>query len=97
MVGTTYIDNMYLRPGLNNFTLRAKISQSPVLSALSKKPYCEQDGLLPFQLSGKDVVNNGEHLTYYSDALAAGNQTIDIPIGADLERDYSAFKVKCSS
>lgn len=99
MVGTTYMDNMVLRPGLNNFTMHANISQAPVLSALGKKPYCEQDGLLPFQLSGKEVINNGEHLSYYADALGSGNQTVDIPIGADLVRDYpTLFKsISCSS
>jgi hypothetical protein len=95
MVGTTYIDDMVLRPGLNNFTMHANIEQKPVLTALGKKPYCEQNGTLPFQLSGKAVVNNGEHLSYYADALASGNQTVDIPIGTDLARDYN-YKISCS-
>ncbi|OIW35653.1 hypothetical protein CONLIGDRAFT_66848 [Coniochaeta ligniaria NRRL 30616] len=87
-VGTTYMDNMVLRPGLNNFTTHANISQSAVLNALQMKPYCDQGGLLPFQLTGKDVVNNGQHLPYYAHALGAANQTIDIPIGFDLKRDH---------
>lgn len=95
-VGTTYMDNMILRPGLNNFTMHANISQGPVLAALTKKPYCENDGLLPFQLTGKQVTNNGEHLQYYADALGSANQTVDIPIGFDLERDLKPFKVSCA-
>jgi len=88
-VGTTFIDNMVLVPGLNNFTLKANISQGAVLDALQRKPYCENGGNIPFQLSGKDVVNFGQHLTYYSDALGAANQTVTIPIGADLKRDHN--------
>jgi len=87
-VGVTYIDNMVLRPGLNNFTLHASISQAVTLETLQQKPYCESGGLIPVQLSGKDVVNNGQHLAYFAHALGSGNQTVDIPIGADLKRDH---------
>ncbi|KAB5581056.1 hypothetical protein GE09DRAFT_948954 [Coniochaeta sp. 2T2.1] len=86
-VGMTYMDNMVLRPGDNNFTLHANISQNAVLDALQLKPFCENGGLLPFELTGKDVVNHGHNLTYYSHALGAGNQTVEIPIGFDLKRD----------
>lgn len=85
-IGTVFIDNMLLRPGLNNFTMRATIDQGPVLKALGQKPYCENGGQLPFQLSGKDVVNNGQRLSYYADALASGNQTVTIDIGGDLKK-----------
>ncbi|KAJ9138271.1 hypothetical protein NKR19_g7907 [Coniochaeta hoffmannii] len=87
-VGVTYMDNMVLRPGLNTFNIHASISQGAVVNALQLKPYCEQGGLLPFELTGKDVVNKGQHLTYYSQALGAANQTVDLPIGFDLKRDH---------
>lgn len=87
-VGTTFMDNMVLRPGLNNYTMHANISQDAVLNALQMKPYCEQGGLLPFELTGKDVVNNGQHLLYYAHALGAANQSVSIPIGEDLKRDH---------
>lgn len=83
------MDNMILRPGLNNFTMHANISQSAVLEALQLKPYCENGGMLPFELTGLAVVNNGQHLSYYADALGAANQTVDIPLGFDLKRDYN--------
>lgn len=90
-VGITYMDNMILRPGLNNFTMHAKINQSDVLNALQEKPYCENGGTIPVQLSGLDVVNNGQHLPYYSDSLGVANQTVDIPIGFDLKRDQGVI------
>jgi hypothetical protein len=89
------MDNMVLRPGLNNYTIHANISQGDVVEALQNKPYCENGGLLPFQLQGLDVVNNGQHLTYYADALGAANQTVDIPVGADLARDNNGLRFNC--
>jgi hypothetical protein len=83
------MDNMVLRPGDNTFNLHANISQGEVLEALQTKPFCEQGGMLPFELTGKDVVNKGQHLSYYSDALGAANQTVDLPIGFDLKRDQN--------
>ena len=80
-VGTVFIDNLTLRPGNNEYKMRASINNGPVITALGKKPYCEQGGILPFQIRGKSVVNNGQALPYFADALAANNQTVNIPIG----------------
>ncbi|KAK4127041.1 hypothetical protein N657DRAFT_187789 [Parathielavia appendiculata] len=80
-VGTVYIDNLTLRPGMNEYTMRATISNADVIEVLGQKPYCENGGVLPFQIRGKSVVNNGQPLPYFADALAAHNQTVDIPIG----------------
>ncbi len=74
---------MTLRPGLNNFSMRAEISQLPVLSAISEKPYCET-GVLPFELRGKTVVNHGQPLPYFATALAAANQSVPINLTAPL-------------
>jgi len=52
-----------------------------VIDALGKKPYCEENGVLPFQIRGKKVVRNGQSLPYFANALAAYNQTVKIPIG----------------
>lgn len=83
------MDNMFLRPGLNNFTMHANISQNAVLAALAQKPYCETGGILPFELTGLDVINHGQHLSYYSTALSSANQTVDIDIAGSLKRDFN--------
>lgn len=93
-VGTTYMDNMILRPGLNNFSIAANISQGAVLNALQEKPYCQNGGVLPFQLTGKSVVNHGQELSYYAQALAAANQSVTLPIGADLKQDNITLSCK---
>jgi len=87
-VGNVYVDDIVLvSGGLNNFTIAANISQAPVLSALGLQPYCSNGGELPFQLQGSNVINHGQYLAYYANALAAGNQTVLLPIGADLKKD----------
>ncbi|KAK3680448.1 hypothetical protein B0T22DRAFT_62391 [Podospora appendiculata] len=85
-VGTVYIDDLTLIPGDGNvFDMRATIENTPVLNTVQEKPYCE-DGNVPFQLRGKNVTNHGQYLSYFADALAAGNQTIEINIGDSIEK-----------
>ncbi|KAK7731035.1 hypothetical protein SLS53_008906 [Cytospora paraplurivora] len=93
-VGTVYIDNMKLAPGLNNYSMRANITQSPVLDAIQQKPYCES-GVLPFQLQGLNVTNHGQYLPYYAVALGSTNQSVDIDVGAALSA--LGVTVQCSN
>ncbi|KAL1840800.1 hypothetical protein VTJ49DRAFT_7699 [Mycothermus thermophilus] len=88
-VGTIFLDNITLRPGINEHPMRATIENGPVIAALGAKPYCEQEGVLPFVFSGKSVVNHGEPLPYFADALATFNQTTEIPIGAQAKKDMN--------
>jgi hypothetical protein len=97
LVGTVFIDNIILYPGLNNtFPMRATIEQVPVLGALSTKPYCDETkGVLPFQISGNTVTNYGQSLTYFADALASHNQTLDIDVGTPVAALLGS-PVKCA-
>ncbi|KAH8893825.1 hypothetical protein GQ53DRAFT_745281 [Thozetella sp. PMI_491] len=97
-VGPTYLDNVVLVPGaVNNFTMHANVTQPPVLAALGKKPYCENGGVLPFQLNGFQVLNHGQNLTYYGDALFTANTTILTPIGDDVKKILPTYNLTCSS
>jgi hypothetical protein len=82
------MDNLILAPGVNNVSMRATIEQVPVLNAVQQRPACES-GLLTFDLQGKDVVHTGERISYFADALASGNQTVQIDIGGALKRDLN--------
>ncbi|KAH6630738.1 hypothetical protein B0J18DRAFT_110726 [Chaetomium sp. MPI-SDFR-AT-0129] len=98
-VGTVYIDNLVLNPGDNHYPMRATMEDlGALLTALGQKPYCEgkgdQKGVLPFGLRGKTDVRNGQPLPYFNDALAAHNQTVQIPIGQAL-RDHLNIDVPC--
>ncbi|KAL8417483.1 hypothetical protein RB594_001232 [Gaeumannomyces avenae] len=83
-IGTVFINNMILRPGNNTFPMNAKVDNGPVLTFMSTRPACET-GSVPFQLRGKDVVNNGQRLSYFADSLASANQTVNIDIGGALK------------
>ncbi|KAK1512768.1 hypothetical protein CTAM01_00163 [Colletotrichum tamarilloi] len=87
-IGTVYLDNLLLHPGINNVTMRANISQAPVLAAMQKKPACE-NGIIPFSLRGKNVTSNGQRLSYFSDALSSGEVVTDINIGESLKRSLN--------
>lgn len=74
---------------MNNYTMRASISQSDVINVMGQRPYCDEaKGVLPFEIGGKSVVNHGQALPYFANALASANQTITIDIGGTLKRDY---------
>ncbi|KAI0858521.1 hypothetical protein F4860DRAFT_297974 [Xylaria cubensis] len=79
-VGQTYINNLVLYPGDNAFSTTSDIKQLPIINALTQKPYCELKGKLPFELMGSNVVNNGQVLPYFRDALAATNQSVTIDL-----------------
>lgn len=64
--------------------MHANISQTPILQVIQQRPFCEH-GVLPMQLQGDNVVNNGQYLSYYKDSLASTNQSVEIDVGADLE------------
>jgi hypothetical protein len=93
-IGNLTIDNFSIYPGINNVSVRAIIDQTPVLSAVTRTPYCS-DGNLLFSLIGKSVVNNGQPLPYFATALATLNSSVSIPVGTDLAAD--GVPIKCPS
>jgi hypothetical protein len=96
-IGTVYIDGITLFAQQNNsYPMAANISQAPVLTALGQRPYCENGGILPMQLRGKTVVNHGQPLYYYANALGAANQSLSLNIGADLKA-INVPTINCSA
>ncbi|KAI0448527.1 hypothetical protein F5B21DRAFT_105297 [Xylaria acuta] len=92
-IGQTYINNLVLYPGDNTFPTSSDIQQLPILNALTQEPYCELGGKLPFQLEGKNVVNNGQVLPYFRDALAASNQSVTIDLSEAAKK--AGLPIKC--
>ncbi|KAI1461894.1 hypothetical protein F4805DRAFT_186648 [Annulohypoxylon moriforme] len=86
-IGTSYILNLVLHPGTNDFFIWADINNTAVVNALTKRPTCEHNGTLTFELSGKNVTNLGQHIPYFADALASSNTSVDIPIGQAIKSD----------
>ncbi|KAH7152138.1 hypothetical protein B0J13DRAFT_673209 [Dactylonectria estremocensis] len=94
-LGTAFVDNLTLYPGINNVSMRANISQAPVLAAVSVEPTCET-GLLPLQLQAKGAENAGENLPYLTNALAGANFSVAINIRETFERDLN-MTLSCAS
>lgn len=86
-IGTSYILNMRLYPGPNDFFIWADINQTSIVNGLTHRPWCERNGTLTFQLAGKNVTNGGQPIPYFADALAATNTSVDIPIGQAVRSD----------
>ncbi len=87
--GITYIDNLILRPGLENkYPMRATVDTGATLGALESKDYCQgpNKGILPFKLSGKEVINHGQSIKYFAEALGAANQTVEIDLGTPVAK-----------
>lgn len=74
--------------------MRADIEQLPVLEAVTTEPHCT-DGVVPFELRGKDVVNNGNKLAYFADALASLSTKVDIGLKDAFER--AGLEIGCDS
>ena len=94
-LGNLTINNILLRPGTNTFAIAAQLDQAKILQIMAKKPYC-QNGIVPFQLLGLDVENNGQNLPYFQAALGSANQTVEIDIGAILNKSLNGYTLTCS-
>lgn len=95
-MGTTNLNNMVLRPGNNSFFIQGTIDQGAILNALAQKPYCENGGHLPLQLTGESVLNDGQSIPWLAGALAAKNLTVTVDIGAAVTKDIG-ITVPCVS
>ncbi|KAH7165888.1 hypothetical protein EDB81DRAFT_918008 [Dactylonectria macrodidyma] len=94
-LGTASVDNLTLYPGINNVSMRANISQAPVLAVVSTEPTCET-GLLPLQLQVQGAENGGENLPYFTNALAGANLSVAIDVRETFERDLN-MTLSCAS
>jgi hypothetical protein len=76
---------------LNKVNIEASLNQLEVARILGTTPYCET-GVIPFQLLGSAVENNGEKIPYFLAALSSANQTVPIDIAGIL-----GIKASCPS
>jgi hypothetical protein len=87
---------MVLHPGDNNFTIKGDIGQTAIIQALQQKPYCQNGGILPVQISGKSVVDNGQSIPWLADALSAFNVSVNIEVGEAVKNDIG-LSLPCSA
>ena len=68
------------------------VDLASVLSAMSRRPYCET-GELPIEMEAQSVVRNGERLGYFEASLKR-NITMNFGIGKGMEQ--LGLNVSCS-
>ncbi|KAI1131275.1 hypothetical protein F5Y10DRAFT_233756 [Nemania abortiva] len=85
-IGQATINNLVLYPGSNTFPITGNIQQLPIINALTQEPFCKLNGTLPFELSGNNIVNDGQVIAYFRDALTATNQSVTIDLSEAARR-----------
>lgn len=81
LIGTALLPELTLRPGGTVSDMRATTTnQALVLQKLADYP----DGLLPVDIVGNSSVYNGQHLTYYEEALRGNTVSIKLNVASGL-------------
>ena len=74
-IGTSYLQNVLVKPGDNTIDMTAIVNQSTVIDIVADKYL---DGMVPIQISGNSSVYNGEEIPYFSAALASNKLTVEM-------------------
>ncbi|CAG8361674.1 unnamed protein product [Penicillium salamii] len=84
-MGTTYLNDLVLKPGDNTVPMLAKVDQAAVIGLLTSSDNPYKDGIVPFDVSGKSSSYNGKELPYFTKALSANKLTVKLDVGAALK------------
>lgn len=86
-IGTSYLNDVTLRPGDNYFYMEATTNVTTVLPMISGDNPKYPDGMLPVSIYTESIVNNGQRLPYYEYAMkAAAPKNITLNVGAALQK-----------
>jgi hypothetical protein len=80
-IGYSLIPNLLLKPGNNQFPLQSRVDQLTILGLIQSK---YKDAVLPLQIVGNSSVKDGEHLTYYEDAIKSNTINLNLNVGPAL-------------
>ncbi|KAJ5510138.1 hypothetical protein N7453_002241 [Penicillium expansum] len=80
-VGTTYLNNLTLKPGNNTVPMIGKVDQAAIITLLTSKSNPYKDGIIPFDITGNATSTyDGKNLPYFSKALAANKLSIKLDV-----------------
>lgn len=80
-IGYALIPNLSLKPGDNKLPMQSRVDQLTILG-LVQSTY--KDAVLPLEIVGNSSVRNGQHLTYYEDAIKSNTINLDLNIAPAL-------------
>ena len=78
-IGTSYIQDLVLKPGDNKFPMRAKVDQLSMVTLMTKYP----GTVVPVDITGSATnssVYDGKALSYFSRALASNKLQVNLNI-----------------
>ncbi|KAG5985147.1 hypothetical protein E4U55_001116 [Claviceps digitariae] len=78
-IGKLNIQNLLLKPGQNVVPVSAELDQTIIITAATKKPYCE-DRKIPVELLGADVKKGSQTIPWLLAALRSANQTVELSL-----------------
>jgi len=87
IVGNSTILDMTLRPGDNNLPMTAIIDQAKVTDSMNA-----DTGIVELFIVGNSSVYNGQHLTYYEQALSSNKLTLEMNVKQILADTLAASK-----
>lgn len=74
-IGYSLLPDLVLRPGENNVPMQARVDQAAILTMVLNT---YKNGVLPLEIVGNSSIRNGEHLTYYEEAIKANTIKLDL-------------------
>lgn len=80
-IGYALIPDLLLKPGENKFPLQSRVDQLTILGLIQSQ---YKNAVLPLQIIGNSSVRNGEHLTYFEDAIKSNTIDLDLNVGPAL-------------
>ncbi|EDU50567.1 conserved hypothetical protein [Pyrenophora tritici-repentis Pt-1C-BFP] len=80
-IGYTLIQNLLLKPGDNKFPIQSHVDQLTILGLITSK---YKNAILPLEIVGNSSVKNGQHLTYYEDAIKSNTVKLNLDVGPAL-------------
>ncbi|KAJ5154717.1 uncharacterized protein N7500_010156 [Penicillium coprophilum] len=84
-IGTTYLNDLVLKPGTNTVPLTGEVDQGQIIELLMSKKNPYKDGILPFDIIGNSSVYHGKKIPYFTKALAANKMQIKLDVRAALK------------
>lgn len=95
LLGNLTIQNLILKPGQNTVPVSAILDQTIIINAATKKPYCET-GKITVELLGTSVKQGNSEIPWLQDALASGNQTVELSLSETFKAaGLGDFKAQC--
>jgi len=84
-MGTTYLNDLVLKPGNNTVPMLAKVDQTAIIGLLTSSSNPYKDGVVPFVISGNSSSYHGKELPYFTKALSANKLTVKLDVAAAMK------------